>query len=73
METMCFHKAEELALSGNDERALCIKLRNVYGRDQFYPFNETARLFAQIAGTKTLLPDTLALARKLGYRVVEVY
>lgn len=46
-----------------------IEVRNVYGKETIYPANETAKTFARIAGTKTLLRDTLRLAQSLGYTV----
>ncbi len=46
-----------------------IEIRNVYGNETIYPANETAATFARIAGTKTLRPDTIKLAKALGYAV----
>lgn len=46
-----------------------IEVRNVYGNETLYPVNETAKLFASIAGTKTLKAETLKLAQKLGFNV----
>lgn len=51
---------------------LQVQVRNNYGAPAIYPANEAARLFADIAGTKTLKPDTLAKAKRLGYRVEQV-
>lgn len=47
-----------------------IEIRNVYGNETIYPANDTAKLFASIAGTKTLKRETLKLAEKLGFTVV---
>lgn len=55
--------------NGELERKLLIEVRSVYGNEVAYPINETAKLFARIAGTKTLSPQTLAYAKALGYRV----
>lgn len=49
-----------------------VTVRNVYGNELIYPVNDAAKTLAEIAGTKTLKPDTLSLARKLGHMVVEV-
>jgi hypothetical protein len=49
-----------------------IKVKSVYGVIQAYPANEAAELFAQIAGTKTLKHETLALAERLGFAIEEV-
>lgn len=46
-----------------------IEIRNVYGNEAIYPANETARIFASIAGTKTLKRDTIAKAKALGYSI----
>lgn len=54
------------------ERVLQIQVRNVYGVPTAYPANEAAELFANIAGTKTLKPETLAYAERLGYRIEQV-
>jgi hypothetical protein len=35
---------------------LVIEVRNVYGVEHAYPVNDAARIFAKIAGTKTLKP-----------------
>ena len=44
-----------------------VKITNNYGNSLVYPMNETARLFCQIAGTKTLTETTINNARKLGF------
>lgn len=48
---------------------LLIQVRNVYGTPTIYPINETAQLFARIAGTKTLTHPTLEVAEQLGYTI----
>ena len=50
--------------------ALLIEVRNVYGEPKAYPACPAARIFADIAGTKTLTAATLHLAQQLGYRVI---
>jgi hypothetical protein len=49
-----------------------VEVRNVYGRDTIYPANDNAERLAAIAGTKTLQPRHLELARGLGLEVREV-
>ena len=44
--------------------------RNVYGADKYYPACETAQLFANVAGAKTLTPHTLGLIKAAGYEIV---
>lgn len=43
-----------------------VRFDRVYGNVVCYPANQQAELLALIAGTKTLLPRTLAAARGLG-------
>lgn len=50
-----------------------IRITSVYGKETIYPANQTAELFAQIAGTKTLTNKTIALAERLGYEIVRVF
>lgn len=49
-----------------------VTFRHVYGLIKCYPANDQAQVLAKIAGTKTLLPETLAGARALGLRVMEM-
>jgi hypothetical protein len=51
---------------------LQLSVRSVYGAPTMYPANEAARIFAAIAGTKTLQFNTLAKAKELGYRIEQV-
>lgn len=46
--------------------------QHVYGARQLYPFNDDAKRFADIAGTKTLLPRHIDVIRGLGFAVEEV-
>jgi hypothetical protein len=45
---------------------LVVKPKDVYGRPMFYPVNNQAKILAQIAGSKTLTPAVLKLAKDLG-------
>ena len=49
-----------------------VEIKNVYGNEAIYPVNAAAKTFAQIAGTKTLKRDTIALAKTLGYTVTVI-
>ena len=40
---------------------------NVYGEDRIYPACEKSKVFARIAGRKTLTAETIALIKQLGY------
>jgi hypothetical protein len=46
-----------------------VKLKNVYGQDLVYPVCSKEKVFAQIAGTTTLTPETLSKITLLGYEV----
>ena len=48
---------------------ITIERRDQYGATVYHPADETARLFAQLAKTKTLTTDALALIRALGYQI----
>lgn len=52
-----------------NEEVLKIQVKNVYGNETIYPVNETAKIFAKIAGTKTLTRETINQAKELGYQV----
>lgn len=49
---------------------LRITVRSNYGAPAIYPANDAARIFAAIAGTKTLQINTLNKVKSLGYRIV---
>lgn len=49
-----------------------VRFDRVYGNLVCYPANQQAEVLARIAGTKTLLPRTLAGARALGLQVMEM-
>jgi hypothetical protein len=51
------------------QQTLIIEAKNNYGNQVFYPVNECAKLFAEIAGTKTLGLDTIKKAKLLGFAV----
>jgi len=50
-------------------KAITVEVRDVYGQVMYYPVCNEAKLFAQIAGTKTLTPDVLKKIESLGYGV----
>ncbi len=49
---------------------LLVRAKHVYGRQVFYPADETSRTIAAIAGDKTLTDRVLQLAHSLGYEIV---
>jgi hypothetical protein len=48
-------------------------VKDQYGRQTFHPYNQTAQLFASLAGTKTLTAQSLNLILKLGYVVEYIH
>ena len=49
-----------------------VQVKSVYGAIKIYPVNEAAELIARIAGTKTISPQALECAKKLGLAIQEV-
>lgn len=50
-------------------KTLIIEIKTVYGNEAIYPANDTAQVFADLIGTKTLGRMKLALIQGLGYTV----
>jgi hypothetical protein len=48
---------------------ILIRAKCVYGENKYYPLCEKAKLFAEIAGTKTLTPAVLGNIKALGYKL----
>jgi hypothetical protein len=48
---------------------IIIELKSVYGIQTYYPFCEKSKLFAKIAGTKTLTRHALTDIKSLGYEI----
>lgn len=44
-----------------------VQIKQNYGVDTVYPLCEKGRVFARIAGTKTLTEQTIKLMKQLGY------
>lgn len=53
-------------------KSIQIQIRNVYGNETIYPICSQAKLFARLAGTKTLTQSALLLIQELGYTVQTV-
>lgn len=51
------------------EKTLIIEIKNVYGNEAIYPVNDTAQVFADLIGAKTLSRMKLALIQGLGYSI----
>lgn len=50
-----------------------LKVKQNYGNQALYPHNEQAKLFAEIAGTKTLTIVTIRHIMRLGYTVEYIH
>jgi len=48
---------------------ITVIIKNVYGNEVVYPVCEQAKLFARLAGTKTLTLESLSLITALGYEI----
>lgn len=46
-----------------------IRVKDVYGRETYYPVNEPAQLIAKLAGTRTLTSEALTIAKQLGFNI----
>jgi hypothetical protein len=49
---------------------ITVRITSVYGQKTVYPVCETAQIFADIAGTKTLKPTTINAIKSLGYKII---
>jgi hypothetical protein len=49
---------------------ITVRITSNYGAKTVYPVCETAKIFADIAGTKTLKPTTINSIKALGYKIV---
>jgi hypothetical protein len=50
-------------------KLITVNIEPQYGKWVYYPVCKDAKVFAEIAGTKTLTEQTLAHIRELGYEV----
>ena len=50
---------------------ICVRVKNVYGIDKFYPACESSQIFATIAGTKTITDSDIKRIQQLGFRIQE--
>ena len=48
---------------------LVVEKKSVYGNQLVYPVCDRAKLFANISGNKTLLPEVIEYIKKLGYNL----
>ena len=52
-----------------ENQTITIEIKDVYGQPKVYPVCDKARIFAEIAGTTTLLPRDIQRIQVLGYEV----
>lgn len=48
---------------------ITVEIKDVYGQTKVYPMCEKSKLFAEIAGTKTLTTYNIQKIKALGYEV----
>lgn len=53
-----------------NEHQIIVRVTTNYGARAVYPVCETAQIFATIAGTKTLKPETINCIKALGYEII---
>ena len=51
------------------ENSLIVEKKNVYGVERVYPGCKKAKLFSNISGNKTLLPEVIEMIKELGYNL----
>lgn len=51
------------------EREIEVRIVNVYGEFRVYPACEVSKMFADIAGTKTLTDRSIRKIKELGYKI----
>ena len=49
-----------------------VEVRSIYGQLKVYPICPRAKLFAEIAGSKTLTHSTLCKIEALGYEIISI-
>ena len=65
MKVNLFYEKTVIYMSTN----LIVEKKNVYGVERVYPVCNKAKLFANISGNNTLLPEVIELIKKLGYNL----
>ena len=54
-----------------DNAILLVEYKNVYGNELVYPVNAKAKAIAKLAGSKTLTPQVIQIAKELGFKIEE--
>jgi hypothetical protein len=50
---------------------ITVKIKNVFGHERIYPVCPQAKLFARLAGHKTLTRHAISVIKDMGYSVVQ--
>ena len=53
----------------NMQKDIKVTSKSVYGSVKYYPHCDTSKLFADIAGTKTITADLIALLKSRGFTI----
>lgn len=48
---------------------ILVQIKTIYGNETIYPVDTPAKLFAKLAGTKTLTRAALRTVKELGYEI----
>jgi len=48
---------------------ITVQIKSTYGNENIYPVCDTAKLFADVAGTKTLTLNIIERLKKAGYSI----
>ena len=48
---------------------ISVTIKNIYGVQTIYPACPQSALMAELAGTKTLIAQAIALIKKMGYEI----
>lgn len=55
--------------NGDLKMEITVQVKSVYGNEHIYPACDQAKLFADLAGTKTMTHHALQTIKKLGYKI----
>jgi len=50
---------------------ITVKIKNVFGHERIYPVCPQAKLFARLAGHKTLTRHAISIIKDMGYSVTQ--
>jgi hypothetical protein len=50
---------------------ITVKIKNVFGNERIYPVCPQAKLFARLAGHKTLTRHAISVIKDMGYEVTQ--